>query len=144
MRRLNTMERKSMTIAIAVVVAGLLVTAALSICETDAFQRQFFPKDYWQKQVRSSQWAIKLTRGTIRNTMIELEKLQMTAELDVAKQVNSAKLIGMDADVVRKIAVAGITGKAKFLREEIKWLNERLEEEEPKLDQAKEKLAQYQ
>ena len=128
----------------AIILAIALVSAALYIWKTDTFQRQVFPKDYWQEQVQSSQSAIELTRGMIRDAMIELKKLQMTAKLEIAQEVNLAKSMGMDTEEARKMAVEEIRKKIKELLEEIKMLRELLKEEERKLDQAKEKLAQYQ
>ncbi len=126
------------------IIAIVLVTAALFIWKTDAFQRQFYPKDYWQEKVQSSLSAKEFTSVMIRDMTIELKKLLMTAKLEVAQEVNLAKSMDMDTNEAKKMAVEEIKEKIKVMREEIKMMRELREEEVQKLDQAKKKLEQYQ
>ena len=79
----------------------------------------------------------------LRDTAIELKKLQMTAPLEVAQEINLAKSTGMDVDEARKMAVEEIKEKVNVLRDQIKALRELLEEEKKELEHAKKKLAEY-
>ena len=138
------MKLRTAVILVAVIIAGYY------IYKTDTFQRQFFPKRYWQEQVESTQSSINLANGMLRDTAIELVKLQMTAPLKVAQEINFAKSTGMDVYKARKMAVDEIKIKVNVLRDQIKTLRDQkalrelLEEEKKELEHAKKKLAEYQ
>ena len=129
---------------IKVVIIGIaLFLVGFYVWKTDTFQRKFFPKNYWQNQVQSSKSNIKSVRCLIREAMIELIKLQSTAKLEVAQEVNLARSIDMDPDEARRRAVEKIRDQIKVLRDEILMLRELLSEEKKRLEQAKEELSKY-
>ena len=129
--------------AVVILVLVAVIIAGYYIYKTDTFQRQFFPKRYWQEQVESTQSSINLANGMLRDTAIELMKLQMTAPLEVAQEINFAKSTGTNVDEARKMAVDEIKIKVNDLRDQIKALRELLEEEKKELEHAKKKLAEY-
>lgn len=128
----------------ATVILVAIIIVGHHIYNTNTFQRQFFPKKYWQEQVQSSQSSIEFMNGMLRDTAIELKKLQMTAQLEVAQEINMAKSMGMDIDEARKMAIDEIKEKINIMRDEIKNLRELLEEEKQELEHAKKKVVEYQ
>lgn len=127
-------------IIIIVIVSGYIV---FKIWESDAFQSHFFPHKYWLKQVELAQAGIDTAVSMIRDTSIELEKLNRTADLEIAQAMN---FMGDDVDAkeeARKITIEGLKQDREILIDEIKEWRKFLEEEKKKLEIAKGKVKGY-
>lgn len=131
---------KRFFIIIIIIVTGYIL---LKIWESDTFQSYFFPQKYWQKQVESAQAGIDGTINMIKDTYIELEKLDRTKDLEIAQAINEAKFIGDDIEEARKLKIEEIKEERELYIEDIKEWRKFLKEEKKNLEIAKGKLKEY-
>lgn len=125
------------------IVGATVVIIGVLIWRTDTFQREFFPKRFWQKQVRVSEEMVEGVEFTVRDFAIELQKKQMTAALDIKQQTNTMVFAGMSHEEARELAVKEIRTEIDALKETIRIQKEILSEERKRLREAKRELSKY-
>lgn len=113
----------------------LAVWAGPFVWRSDFFQKTFYPRDYWQKQVEGLQELISLNDSIIRSTYRDLQKIQLTASLEVADAVDTA----LTAGVSREIAINQAMGEIRQKVEENRILIKELSDDNVKLKQDLEK-----
>ena len=131
------MTIKKGLIVITIIIAGSVVWGS------DWFQREFFPKKYWSKQVALLENTVSMDEAMVRDAAIELKKLQLTAKLQVAQEINSAKSLGLSTEEARKEAVETIKIEIQALRDEIAMWNEMLKEDREELKKAREQISHH-
>ena len=117
--------------------------AVYYIYNTNAFQREFFPKKHLTKKIEDLKDAVQLDEVMINDTLIELEKIERTKDLEVEREINFAKIEGVDINEARKNAVESVSKEIQYLQEELKSLREELDKDKQLLDQAKQELSKY-
>jgi|SRR3989338_2132148 len=121
----------------------LAIMAVYYIYNTNAFQREFFPKKHLTKKIEDLKDAVQLDEVMINDTLIELEKIERTKDLEVEREINFAKIEGVDINEARKNAVESVSKEIQYLQEELKSLREELDKDKQLLDQAKQELSKY-
>jgi len=124
-------------------VGAIILIIGILIWRTDTFQREVFPKRYWYKELKSLEQMIRIEEFTIKNFSIELQKKQITAELDVAQQINTGVLAGMSAEEARELAVKELRAEIDAKVKAISMLNEALNKDRRRLKEAKRELSRY-
>ena len=131
------MTIKRALIFIVIVIVGFVVW------ETDWFQKEFFPREFWSNRVMLLEDTISMDEAMVRDTAIELKKLQMTAKLQVAQEINFAKSLGLSTDEARKEAVEMIRMEIQSLRDDMAMWNEMLKKDREELEKARAQLSHY-
>ena len=121
-----------------------LILVAIAVWDSNWFHREFFPKEYWSKQVTRLEASIDMDKAMIRDAVIELKKLQLTAGLQVAQEINSAKSLGFSTEEARRDAVEMIKMDVKDLREDMEIWKEVLQKDTEKLEEVRARLSQVQ
>ena len=114
-----------------------------AVWNSNWFQQEFYPKEYWSKQVHLSEMSVSMDRYNIRDSIIELKKLQLTASLQIEQEVNFAKSFDLSAAEAAKEAAEMIEMEAQYLREDISFWEEDLSQDEEKLKTAQNLLSRY-
>ena len=64
----------------------IALVAGFYILNSEAFQKAVFPKKYWTEKVSELESAMQYEEGEIRDLLIELEKIERTKDLEIAKK----------------------------------------------------------
>lgn len=131
-----------MTIKRALIISAIAIIGFV-IWDFDWFQKEFFPKEYWSKQVGLLEGTVSVDETMVRDTAIEFKKLQMTAKLQVAQEINSAKFLGLSTEETQKKAVENIKIEIQNLREGMTMWNEMLKKHQEELKKARGNLSRY-
>jgi len=131
------MTIKRTLIIIAIVIVGFVVW------DTDRFQKEFFPREYWSKQVAVLEDTVSMDEAMLRDAAIELKKLQMTAKLQVTQEINSAKSLGLSTEEARKEAVEMIRIESQDFRDDMAMWNEMLKKDREELEKARGQFSHY-
>lgn len=127
------------------VIFGIVIVSIMSaVWNSNWFQKEFYPKEYWSKQVTLFENAVTMDRHTIQDSIIELKKLQMTASLQIEQEVNSAESLGISRAEAAKETAEMIEMEAQYLREDIVFWKDFLSKDEEKLKTAQNLLSRYQ
>ena len=121
-----------------------LILVVIFIWNSDWFNKEFFPKEYWSKQVTRFESLIVMDEAMIRDTAIEIKKLQLTASLQIAQEINSAKSIGLSTEEAKIEAVEMLKMDIKNLREDIQFWKEMLKKDTEQLEEVSSRLEQAQ
>ncbi len=78
----------------------------------------------------------------IRDAAIELEKLKLTENLEVAQEINSAKSLGFSTEDARRDAVEMIKMEINDSRDDMEIWKEMLQKDQEKLEKARARLSQ--
>ncbi|MFH1935422.1 MAG: hypothetical protein ABIN18_28105 [Pseudomonadota bacterium] len=113
------------------------------VWNSDWFQREYFPKEYWSEQVNLYEDEVSMDRYLVRDAAIELKKLQMTAKLQVAQEINLAKSLGLSTEEARKEAVEMIKVEIQDLRDDIAMWKDMLKKDQEELEKARSRLSRY-
>jgi hypothetical protein len=104
--------------------SGVIIVAGYYIFKSDSFQRNFFPENYWQKVIESSESVIEFNNGLIRSAYRDLKKIQLTARIEIADSVDSAELTGLTKKDARDMAIQEIKDRIEENQQLIKELTE--------------------
>ena len=63
---------------------------------TDKLKRKLSPLSYWQSKVKKYEELIKVTKASLRDSYMEMEKLKLTKDIELRQAANLAKLAGGD------------------------------------------------
>jgi len=113
------------------------------VYRSDWFKREFFPKEYWSKQVSSFEGNLSLDESMLRDTAIEIKKLQITRDLRIYQEVNFAKSVGISVAETRKETIDSIKMEMEVLRSEMKMWRDNIDKDKKNLDHAKTMLSHY-
>ena len=80
----------------------------------------------------------------IRDAAIEIKKMQLTASLQIAQEVNSAKSLGLSTEEAKREAVEMLKMEIKSLREDIEFWKEMLKKDTEQLEEVSSHLEQAQ
>ena len=119
-----------------------LILIGITVWNSNWFHREVFPKEYWSKQVALLEDSIAMDQSMIRDAVIELKKLQLTANLEVAQEINSAKSLGFSTEDARRDAVEMIKMEIKDSRDDIGIWKEMLQKDQERLEKARVRLSQ--
>ena len=122
----------------------LAIVSCFYIWKADFFQKAVFPEDYWQKQADSLEKAIEFNELLIRSAYRAIQKAKATAALDIAENMDSAKMLGMTRGEARDAAVKEIEQDIAKNNELINDLNASNTRYRQNLEFAKRELARYQ
>jgi len=121
--------------------SGIIVIASYYIFKSDLFQKTFFPENYWQEVVESSESVIEFNNGLIRSAYRDLKKIQLTARIEIADSVDSVDLTGLTKKEARDMAIQEIKDRIEENRQLIKELTEFNEKCRRDIEAAKRELA---
>ena len=121
-----------------------LILVGSTVWNSNWFHKEVFPKEYWSKQVALLEESIVMDQSMIRDAAIELKKLQLTANLEVAQEINTAKSLGFSTEDARRDAVEMIKMEVKDLRDDMEIWKEMLQKDREKLEKARVRLSQVQ
>ena len=121
-----------------------LILVGITVWNSNWFHREVFSKEYWSKQVALLEESIVMDQSMIRGAAIELKKLQLTANLEVAQEINTAKSLGFSTEDARRDAVEMIKMEVKDLRDDMEIWKEMLQKDREKLEKARVRLSQVQ
>lgn len=125
----------------------LIITAIFILLfivrETDWFQEEFYPIEYWSKRVILLENAVSIDEAMLRDAAMELKKLQMIANLRVAQEINSGVFFGLPKDEARKLSVETIRQESRDLSDDIVLWNKRLKDDRNELEMARIQLSRY-
>ena len=119
----------------------LLIVPVLAWAEPGWFQKQFFPKDYWQEQVKAHQESVDIDRAMIRDSMLEIKKLHMTAQVEIDQAVSFAALMHQDAATARVEATEKLRDDLENEEDSLRMWKELLIKDQKALENAKAELA---
>jgi hypothetical protein len=86
---------------------GAIVLAPF-VWSSDGFQEWAFPRTYWQEKVSQLETETSMHRGLVISCLLEVEKSQRTADIDIAQLQRS----GVPAQAAREAVVSGIKAAA--------------------------------
>jgi hypothetical protein len=141
--RIEIMGSLKKTPLILAILFILAVWVGPFVWEWDFFQKTFFPKNYWQKQVEAIEKNISMNDHIIRSTLRDLQKIQLTAGLDVADKVDLAVTASASPDIARDQAVGEINQQVEANRLIIKNVSEKNVKLKQDLEKARADLSQY-
>ena len=125
-------------------IAFLVIVACCYIWKSDLFQKAVFPEKDWQKQVSALEKAIEFNEIFIRSANREIEKIQLTAQLDIADNIGSAEMLGMTEDAAMQEAVEETKENIEANREVIKEMSDTNSKLKREIEQAKKELTRHQ
>jgi predicted nucleic acid-binding Zn-ribbon protein len=131
---------------IILVVLGLLVVSIIAgyfVWKSDAFQRTYFPKRYYESEVARLDWAVRIDQWTLRGEQIEFRKKYLTAALDVAARVNDAEFFGTDIEKAQEEAAAEVREELSLQRDMLKHWQTLLDEDRRRLQRTRQELSKY-
>ena len=108
-------------------------------------EKLFFPKKYWEKQVISLQKNINLLEMQIRDKLLEIEKKDLTMDLDVQRSYNIFSQHGsfkINKDTMNKIIELHKIEKLK-LQAELEDLINKFNKLKHKLEKAQMELEKH-
>ena len=120
-----------------------IAIGSFAVWNTDWFQKEFYPKKYWSKRVIFLEDSVSTDKAMVRDAAIKRKKLQMTAKLQVAQKIISAKSLGLSTEEARKEAVGMIRMKIQDLRDNMTMWNDMLKKDREKLENARSQLSSY-
>ena len=121
-----------------------LILVGAFIWNSNWFNKEFFPEQYWSKQVTHFENLVVMDKAMIRDAAIEIKKMQLTASLQIAQEVNSAKSLGLSTEEAKREAVEMLKMEIKSLREDIEFWKEMLKKDTEQLEEVSSHLEQAQ
>lgn len=119
-----------------VLLAALLLSIILGlfsgIWKSEPIQRNFFPKDYWEKKISELELRIKFYEEMLQNAEIDLEKRQMIEQRTQLSKVleGSATAKEMEAEMQQ-------------LKDEVQMWRKGIDEDRKLLGRARRELSKY-
>jgi len=102
-----TLKIKLLIITIVLVVAGYFTW------QTEEFHKLAFPVKFWADKVEMYKWRIGANKIDIFSSQIEIKKLKLTFDLDIADAVYSAKYDGLTEQ-------QAVEGETEYINEQIR------------------------
>lgn len=93
---------------------------------SDSFQQRAFPKKYWSQRVAELESSVRTDEYLIKHFRLELAKKALTAEVEIAQEVNAATLVDMDSHEAAKKAADRVKSEMTSYRDLIKSSQEDL------------------
>jgi hypothetical protein len=124
-------------------IAFLVIVACCYIWKSDFFQKAVFPEEYWQKQVSSLEKVIEFNEVFIRSAYRDIEKIQLTAQVDIADNIDSAEMLGMTKEAAMQDAVEETKENTEANRELIKELSDTNSKLKREIEQTKKELTRH-
>jgi hypothetical protein len=124
-------------------IAFLVIVACCYIWKSDFFQKAAFPEKYWQKQVSALVKTIEFNEVFIRSAYRDIEKIQLTAQLDITDNIDSAEMLGMTKDAAIQDAEEEIKEDIEANRELIKEMSDTNSKLKQEMEQAKKGLTRH-
>jgi len=130
---------------LAAIVAAIYFVGIPMVQKTDWYQKTYHPKKYWTKhwtkEIKSLEKGIKFDREDIVDAQLEIRKLEATADIVVAQEVNFAKSIGESTSEARRDAKEMIEEDINDWIEILRDSKEDLRNDKRKLERARSELA---
>jgi hypothetical protein len=125
------------------VVLTWIAFGAFFFTETDTYKRLVHPEKYWSKQVKALESGIAYSESELKNVYLERQKLERTANLTIAQEVNEAVSIGGDPEKARASAIREVDAEYEVLDLEAEVWIKQIEASRKELDNAKAELAKH-
>jgi len=135
-----------MTCFLAALVLSLIYGFFAWIWESKPIQRNFFPKDYWEKKANELESEIEFYEGMLQNAKIELEKKEMVMDLEIKQTMQLNKALGIDPVAVREEVAAkrrAINAEIQQLKDEVVTWRKRSKEARRLLYEARREFLRY-
>ncbi len=137
-------RREHNWIGIAIVLFLLTVICLMFIWPTETFQRVVFPNKYWTKywtsQIQELNSEITFDQVMIYDSVLELEKMDRTRDLDILQALNAARITG---GLSREEAVREVYEGYQNTVAKLKDFQAKLKQHKSSLENAKKELSRY-
>jgi len=119
--------------------AVLGIFLLLWIWNTDAFQRNFFPKKYWGDEVIRLERSIEIFKSEKENTTLELMQFIDNYSIEYIEAYNRIKAMGKTEEYAYKMASQMVESDLEGRKIVLKALTSLLKESKESLEVAKKK-----
>lgn len=110
------------------------------IWKSDSFQKQFFPKNFWQNRVKILEETVEFTKNLVDGFRIEYYKEAYFSEVEISQNANFYKLQGMNIEEAKRYARENKKKELDEMKELLNQEEKLLKEIKAEYEQAKSEL----